>query len=563
MMRWILATAALSLVATPLTQAQTITIKDADLTNGTHNWTKNNTYLLDGFVYLEAGGVLTIEAGTIVKGKATPTTGDNASALIITRGATINANGTAGEPIIFTAEVDDVSNSSDLDETDNGLWGGLILLGYANLGFNVDSAFIEGIPSGEDRAAYGPGAKPPASPDDDNSGSLKYVSIRHGGAELAPGDEINGLTLGGVGGNTTLEHIEVYANQDDGIEFFGGKAKIKWASVTFCGDDGYDWDLGWRGYGQFWFMLQRSDDGDSGGEHDGAKPDAQLPFSDPMVYNATFIGAGSGGTAKNSFAVLMRDGTGGTYANSIFTQFANHALEVEDLPAASGVDSYQRLEDGDLSFLCNIWFDFGHGNELSCDTTTGILNPSAGAEDSTCASLVSHLTNNSNVLIDPQIMAVSRVTSAGTLDPRPNMAGPAGTTTCNAPADPFFTPATYRGAFSSDASWLLGWTALSEYGHLSTALSVDETSGDGYEIGTPSPNPANGFATVHVEMPAAEYITISVVDLGGRLVKTLGTKSLSSGTNYLGIDLENLEAGLYLVEVQTKHRTISTKLIVN
>ncbi|HRW75505.1 MAG TPA: hypothetical protein P5563_06355, partial [Saprospiraceae bacterium] len=65
--------------------AQVIVIQDGDLQGGqTYNWTKNNIYQLDGLVFLESGGVLNIEAGTVIQGLETPTTGDNTTALIIT-----------------------------------------------------------------------------------------------------------------------------------------------------------------------------------------------------------------------------------------------------------------------------------------------------------------------------------------------------------------------------------------------------------------------------------------------------------------------------------------------
>ena len=214
----------LSLLLLGLTiQAQNIvTITDNDLQgNQTYNWTSNNTYLLDGFVFLEAGGVLNIEAGTVIKGKESPTTSDNASALIITRDAQINAIGTAQQPIIFTAEIDDVNDSADLFADDRGLWGGLIILGNAQLANTTAETRVEGIPDGEDRAIFG------GTDDADNSGTLRYVSIRHGGAELSPGNEINGLTLGGVGNGTVVENIEVVANQDDGVEWFGGTVNVK------------------------------------------------------------------------------------------------------------------------------------------------------------------------------------------------------------------------------------------------------------------------------------------------------------------------------------------------
>jgi len=329
-----------------------IVIQDSDLVGGqTHTWTSDNIYMLDGFVFLEAGGVLNIEAGTVIKALESPSTSDNASALIISRGATINANGTAREPIIFTTEIDDTDDSGDLDDTDKGLWGGLIVLGNGIIGNTTPETGVEGIPAGESRALFG------GSDDADNSGVLRYVSIRHGGAELAPGDEINGLTLGAVGSGTVIDHVEVFANSDDGIEFFGGAVSVTNASVAFCGDDSFDWDLGWQGTGQFWFSIQSEDDGDNGAEMDGAKPDDNVRFSNPTVFNATYIGSGNGASAKNEHALLFRDGTAGKYMNSIFTDFKDKALQIEDLD--SGLDSRQRFEDGELVLANNLWWGFG------------------------------------------------------------------------------------------------------------------------------------------------------------------------------------------------------------
>jgi hypothetical protein len=225
--------------------AADIRVTDADLIGGqTYDWTADNVYILDGLVYLEEGGVLNIEAGTTIKGATSITTGDNTSALIITRGARIVARGTASAPIIFTAEEDDLSDSGDFTAQDRGEWGGLVILGNATIARPGGEDGIEGIDADEARARFGGGMSPD---DSDDSGVLSYVSIRHGGAQLSTDNEINGLTLGGVGSGTTLDYIEVFANEDDGIEFFGGTVGIKHASVAFCGDDGFDYDFGWRG----------------------------------------------------------------------------------------------------------------------------------------------------------------------------------------------------------------------------------------------------------------------------------------------------------------------------
>ena len=208
-------------------------------------WTPDQIYLLEGKVVVANGATLTILPGTIIKGDQG--TESLASALIIARGAQINACGTVSQPIIFTSVLDDIQigqlSGTNLQENDFGLWGGLIVLGNAPIsaGDGDTESQIEGIPAVESYGAFG-GTNPT-----DNSGSLCYISIRHGGTALSAGKEINGLTLGGVGSSTTINNIEVIANFDDGIEFFGGTVNASNLIVGFQGDDGIDVDMNYSG----------------------------------------------------------------------------------------------------------------------------------------------------------------------------------------------------------------------------------------------------------------------------------------------------------------------------
>ncbi len=190
-----------------------------------------------------SGVTLTIEPGVIIKGEAG--TGPNATALLIARGATLMAEGTASEPIIFTSVADEIEPgdiaSPNLDPTLNGLWGGLIVLGHAPISADAASVQIEGIPASDQNGLYG-GADPA-----DNSGVLKYISIRHGGANIGEGNEINGLTLGGVGSGTVIENIEIVSNQDNEIEWFGGTVSVSNVVVWNTGDDAIDTDQAWSG----------------------------------------------------------------------------------------------------------------------------------------------------------------------------------------------------------------------------------------------------------------------------------------------------------------------------
>lgn len=216
-------------------------------------WTKDKVYVLGGRITVVNGVTLTIEAGTVIKGQAG--TGANATALLIARGGKLIAEGTATAPIIFTSVADEITPedvaagnfaSPNLDPDINGLWGGLLVLGKARISASnesgdVSEVQIEGIPTSDPNGLYG------GNDDADNSGVLKYISIRHGGANIGAGNEINGLTLGGVGSGTVIENIEIVANQDDGIEFFGGAVNVTNLISWNVGDDAVDTDQSWAG----------------------------------------------------------------------------------------------------------------------------------------------------------------------------------------------------------------------------------------------------------------------------------------------------------------------------
>lgn len=216
-------------------------------------WYADTVYQLTGRIAVENGATLTIQPGTIIKGEAG--TGSNATALLIARGGKLIAEGTASAPIIFTSVADEITPelvaagnfaSPNLDATINGLWGGVIILGKArisasNTAGDISSVQIEGIPTSDQNGLYG------GTDDNDNSGIISHVSIRHGGANIGSGNEINGLTLGGVGALTSINNVEVVANQDDGIEFFGGTVSVSYAVVWNSGDDAIDTDQSWGG----------------------------------------------------------------------------------------------------------------------------------------------------------------------------------------------------------------------------------------------------------------------------------------------------------------------------
>ncbi len=206
-------------------------------------WETGKIYILEGRITVLSGVTLTIQPGVIIKGREGSES--NATALMVARGGKLMAEGTQASPIIFTSVSDQIIpgeiESPNLSPTLNGLWGGLIILGKAPISAEAEAMQIEGIPTSDLNGLYG-GTDP-----NDNSGTIKYVSIRHGGANIGEGNEINGLTLGGVGSGTIVEYLEIVSNQDDGIEWFGGTVNVKNVVVWNTGDDAIDTDQSWGG----------------------------------------------------------------------------------------------------------------------------------------------------------------------------------------------------------------------------------------------------------------------------------------------------------------------------
>jgi len=302
-------------------------------------WTSNNIYNLSGKVVVDNGVTLTIEPGTIIKGNEG--TGSLASALVVARGGKLMAQGTSDKPIIMTTEKDNIEigemAGTNLTENDNALWGGLIVLGKAKGSFqgDVTEVQIEGIPAGDTWGLYG------GDEDTDNSGVLQYISIRHGGALIGEGNEINGLTLGAVGSSTVIENIEVVGNLDDGIEFFGGTVSPKNLIVWGAGDDGLDIDQAYAGTISN-SMVILSSISDHGLEIDGPEGSYNAQFT---LNNITLKGNAT--TAKGEYADYRSSAMG--TSNNIYAYNFKDESDVE-LDNDGVATNYN---DGKLSF--GIW----------------------------------------------------------------------------------------------------------------------------------------------------------------------------------------------------------------
>lgn len=284
-------------------------------------WESDKVYILGGRITVEAGATLTIEEGTIVKGEAG--TGANSTALLVARDGILNANGTADAPIIFTSVADEISpedvtagnfGSPNLDSNINGLWGGVIILGNAPISASAESVQIEGIPTSDTNGLYG-GTDP-----NDSSGSITYISIRHGGTNIGEGNEINGLSLGGVGNGTVIENIEVVANQDDGIEWFGGTVEVTNVLIWNNGDDALDTDQAWAGSVTNSVLVNP---GGSVMELDG--PEGSYTSTGHTISNVTaYVGAAT------EFLIDTDDNTDVNVENTLFVYAEDSTTPLDD-----------------------------------------------------------------------------------------------------------------------------------------------------------------------------------------------------------------------------------------
>jgi hypothetical protein len=485
-----------------------------ELTQG-GNWTCDKTYILDQKIYVPAGQVLNIQPGTVVKGVFTSSV-QAAAALIIERGGKIIAAGTKECPIVFTT-VNDVNVDGTYGVINRGQWGGIVILGKAtnNLNYALNGPFTPGSGNGklavcdgvgviegfatnvpQDRFGVCTSANAQGSgeavsqtfDDNDNSGIMRYVSIRHSGAVLSVGNEINGLTLGSVGRGTTLENIEIVSCADDNIEFFGGTVNAKYVTTLFGNDDMFDWDDGYTGKLQFLFGMKGdmttgwSPDNDNGFEADGDdQKTCALPISHPVVYNATIIGNAKSVVVPDQSSIAginAKELTEGEIYNSIFANFKNGLNMIQSVGTrtACSIETYNNWINGSLKVKCN--------------TFVGCTNPLTIA-NATTALIASDNTKFVTTDLNNIVSSLPGFTFTFTANPNNNtwtakndvVPNPAlSNSGCPAyPVDGFFTTVAYRGAFASTgASWLSDWSYSALIGStLGTAPCATDLNKDG------------------------------------------------------------------------------------
>lgn len=478
--------AALTLVAGTLAAQLPPTLGPVITTDTTLS--AGSEWYIDGVTYVAPGATLTIEEGVTVYANDQP--GANATALIVTAGATIDAVGTPSDPIVFTSIQ---ARTTALNHNDVGLWGGIILLGTAKI--NADAADlsnasdpsiilsnkIEGLDAigrhGLDTSVelgyltYGGDA------DDDSSGTMQYVSILHTGDSItgADGDEIQGLTLGGVGSGTTLENIEIFVSDDDGIEIFGGTVDLKNIVLAYAEDDTLDLDQGYRGMGQHIVIIQseftdlfaQSRAGDKGGEWDGAdSPQDNFPRAGGMFANMTFVSNGP----DSGTALKIRNAGAYKVYNSVFIDYSRW-LDLDTEPANNIVED--AVQSGATDFMGNV---IAHASSTALDAT--LIKDDFVSVDP--IAIFSDAAKKNTVVADAMI-PVTRGT-----DGKVTLAGPsAGSPALNAdntvalPAG--FMQTSYAGAFDGVTNWA-SWTFAAKNGYLAVAGYIDTDLGPVYSL---------------------------------------------------------------------------------
>ncbi|MFO0611440.1 MAG: hypothetical protein U0414_02545 [Polyangiaceae bacterium] len=390
--------------------------------------TCDKRYRLLGEVFVKPPSVLTIEPGTEIFGDKT-----SGAALVIMPGAKIIANGTKDDPIVFTSEGGQFADPGD--------WGGLVLLGNAPInlkdgGGQPMQGIVEGILSTQN-ALYG-GTDP-----NDSSGSLQFVRVEYGGKAIAPNNELNGITFAGVGAGTVVDHVMVKQTTDDCFEFFGGNVGAKHLICQAPGDDGFDWDNGYTGKLQFLVLQQDvayptpqdmngfEGDNDAGGT-------ANLPLSEPTIYNATLCGQDY--AAGQQYGALLRKNTRAHLFNLIVSGFE------------AGVDV--RDASGPALELTNSIF-FGNSRlAYPEDAAPPYNDDDAGFDEA--AWLMSGL---GNAFVDPSVPGCNDMTSLQLKPAVPLTSGAAAP-----PNDGFFdASASFQGAFRDVTDdWATGaWVSWS------------------------------------------------------------------------------------------------------
>jgi hypothetical protein len=493
--------------------ATTVNVSSNITTNTT--WTNTNVYLLTGnFIYVDSLVTLTIEPGTIIRG-----TGN--AALIIGRGAKINAVGTPAQPIVFTS-------NAPVGSRDYGDWGGVVLAGsaYNNIPTSPNALCEGGIGSlATHRGLHG------GTNNNDSSGIMQYVRIEYAGIALGgPNSELNGLSMYSLGRKTQIDHIQVSYSGDDSYECFGGIHDMKYLVAFHGWDDDFDTDNGYSGRVQYAYSVRDSRQADQSGSNgfesdNDASGDLFTPKTKATYSNVTIIGPNWTGNPDSTNALYkrgahIRRNTGISIYNSIVTGY----------PAAGFLlDSRKTSANycGDTIHLeCNLLAQMPATKYylLAANTDTlCVLNSAAFGV------IAQGLDNNDSIATTTALMLGATFGNSLTdYDARPQVGSPALNHSC----------------------W--NWNT--------SFLGVDENNTVlGLNL---YPNPAEGFTTLTFEAKESGSLLITVIDMNGRAVRTINNNTFEEGNNMYQLDVQGLSTGVYMVNINANNNIHTQKLII-
>ena len=546
-MKKIISTISMALLAITFANAQAPVKSITGNLNGTVNWSNDTIYMLTGKVYVKAGGTLNIAPGTIIKGDVA-TAG---SCLIVTRGGKINAVGTPTQPIVFTSSATPGNKST-------GDWGGIVIAGNARINVTGGIGTFEGgnlaNPDGTTSDGQYGGLN-----DLDNSGELKYVRIEYAGYPFAPNNELNGLTMGGVGSGTKISYIQVSYGLDDAFEWFGGTVNCDHL-VSFRGnDDDFDTDFGFSGKVQFGVALRDTavadavsgangfeSDNDAAGSGNG--PKTRAIFSNFTMVGPRHTGSVSDTNYNKNFkrGAHIRRNSEQSIFNSIFMGW----------PTGNHIDGDSCHKNADSSILV-LQNNVIAGSKLNLDSVGGVTWNISPWYNATANANTIYTVNTDVMLTSPfdYFNPNFRPTSTS-----PMLSGAAFT---NPKLATGFTSVNYRGAFGTD-DWTANWTNFNpdtaSYTNGIFPLSINNTIKNTIAIEV-YPNPATNVANIQFNLPTSSTVTLSIVDLNGKVVSS-NTEKLNAGNNKFMFNTNILSNGIYSVRLTSNEFVATQKLSV-